>query len=97
MEKLLAKKTENKWDYHNIVWIIDCMVFNAILNSISVISRWPVHLSMFSWSSFKSVLHTIFSPSHWLFSHVTIVETMDSCERGINPVAMTIINPRKEY
>ena len=32
-------------------WLIDCMVFNAIFNSISVISRWPVHLSMFFWSS----------------------------------------------
>ena len=29
--------------------------------------------------------------------HITIVETTDSSERGINPVAMTIINPWKEY
>ena len=28
---------------------------------------------------------------------MTIVETMDSGERGMNPAAMTIINPRKEY
>ena len=28
---------------------------------------------------------------------MTIVETTDSDERGMNPVAMTIINPRKEY
>ena len=28
---------------------------------------------------------------------MTIVETMDSGERGMIPVAMTIINPRKEY
>ena len=34
-------------------WLIDCMVFNAVFNSISVISRQPVHLSMLSWSSFK--------------------------------------------
>ena len=27
----------------------------------------------------------------------TIVETKDSSKRGINPVAMTIINPQKEY
>ena len=40
---------------------------------------------------------TIFFPSHWLLSHITIVETTDSGERGMNPVAMTIINPRKEY
>ena len=29
------------------------MVFNAVFNSISVISRRPVHLSMLSWSSFN--------------------------------------------
>ena len=28
---------------------------------------------------------------------MTIVETTDIGERGMNPVAMTIINPRKEY
>ena len=31
------------------------------------------------------------------FSHTTIFEIMDSGERGMNPVAITIINPRKEY
>ena len=31
----------------------DCMMFNAIFNSISAISRQTVHLSMFSWSSFN--------------------------------------------
>ena len=40
---------------------------------------------------------SIFFPSHWLLSHITIVETADSGERGMNPVAMTIINSRKEY
>ena len=29
-----------------------------------------------------------------LLSHITIVEIMDGGERGMNPVAMTIINPR---
>ena len=38
-----------------------------------------------------------FLPSHWLLSHVSIAETTDSGEREMNPVAMTIINPRKEY
>ena len=35
----------------------------------------------------------------WSFfnQHITIVETMDNGERGMNPVAMTIINLRKEY
>ena len=43
-----------------------------------------------------SIPHNIF-PSHWLLSRITIVETTERGERGMNPVAMTIINPRKEY
>ena len=39
----------------------------------------------------------MFFPSHWLLSQITIVETMDSGEREMKPVGMTIINPRKEY
>ena len=35
-------------------------------------------------------------PSQWLLSNITIVETTDSGERVMNPVAMTIVNPRKE-
>ena len=31
------------------------------------------------------------------FPHKTVVETMDSLERGINPVTINIINLRKEY
>ena len=47
---------------------------------------------------FKPVLHTIFFPSHWLLSHIlTIVKTLDSGERGMNPVVMTIINTWEEY
>ena len=38
---------------------------------------------------FKPVLHTMFFPSHLLISHITIVETEDSGEKGMNPVAMT--------
>ena len=45
----------------------------------------------------KPVLGTIFFLGHWLLSHITIVETMDSGERKLNPAAMTINNPRKEY
>ena len=30
--------------------LIDCILFNAVFNSISVISKWPVHLSMLSWT-----------------------------------------------
>ena len=32
-----------------------------------------------------------------MLSHITIVETMESCETEMNHVAMTIINPQKEY
>ena len=46
---------------------------------------------------FLPALRTIFFPSHWLLTHLTIVETTDSGERWINPATMTIINPRKEY
>ena len=38
---------------------------------------------------------TVFFPSHWLLSHLTIVETTYSDERGMNPVATTIIVPQR--
>ena len=44
--------------------------------------------------------HTVFCPSHWLLSHITIVETTDSGERRTNPIPMTImtiINPQNKY
>ena len=43
-----------------------------------------------------STLHNFLSKPLTL-SHITIVETTDKGERGMNPVTMTIINPRKEY
>ena len=46
---------------------------------------------------FKVVLSAIFFPSHWLLSYITIVKTMDCIEIGMNPVAMIVINPQKEY
>ena len=45
----------------------------------------------------QPVLCTVFFQSHWLLSHITIVKTKDSGEKGMDPVPMTIINPRKEY
>ena len=42
------------------------------------------------------VLSTIFYSSYWLLSHITVVETMDSAEREINPLLMTFINRRKK-
>ena len=56
------------------------MVFNAVLNSISLI--W-VFLSIHS-NSFLPVLHTIFVPSLWLLSYITIVETIDKWERNVS-------------
>ena len=44
----------------------------------------------------SSTLHNILS-SHWPLSQITIVEIMDSSETGMNHVAMTLINPQKEY
>ena len=46
---------------------------------------------------FLPVYHTILFPSHWLLSHITMTKTMDRCERRLNPDAMIIIDPRKEY
>ena len=46
---------------------------------------------------FLTALDTILFPSHLLLSHITNVETMDSGERKMNPVTMTIINFQKEY
>ena len=46
---------------------------------------------------FLPALYTIFFPSHWLPYHIAIVKIMDSCQRGMHPVAMTIINPQREY
>ena len=45
---------------------------------------------------FLTVLRTIFFLSHWLLSHMTIVETIDCDEKGMHPVAMNIINPRRK-
>ena len=74
------------------------MVFNVVFNSISVTSRRPVHLSMLSWSSFNQysaqypLQTTGCLPTYSLSKQRTAVR-----ERGMNPVAMTIIDPRKEY
>ena len=48
-------------------------------------------------SVFEAIQAMSLTLRHWLLSHITIVETMNTGERGLNPVAMTIINPRKVY
>ena len=53
----------------------------------------PIHAFL---EFFLPVLQTIFFSSHWLLSQISIVKTMDSGKRGMNPVATTIINPRTD-
>ena len=73
------------------------MVFKVGVNDvISVISRRPLHLPMLYWNSLNSALHNKLSKALAAFPHNS-AETVDSCEGGMNPNAMTIINPRKEY
>ena len=43
-----------------------------------------------------TVLETIFFQSQWFLFHFTNFKTMFRREREMNPVALTIINPRKE-
>ena len=73
--------------------LIDCMVFNAVFQL--------CHGNQHTYPCFPGVLVTItphtFCPINWLLSHIIIVETMDSGGREMNSVAMTIINPQKEY
>ena len=68
------------------------MVFNTIFNSISLILQQPVHLSMLSWSSFNQ-----YSAQYSFQATGCFPTTTDSSQRGMNPVAMNIINPWKEY
>ena len=76
---------------------IDCMVLNGVFNSIfNNITAASVLIHAFL-DFFQPVICTKLFPSHWLLSHITIVETTNGGERGINPVAMTTINPCKEY
>ena len=49
----------------------------------------PVHAFLEIFLNLYSVQYSF--PGHWLISHITIVEAMDSGERGMNPVAMTIL------
>ena len=78
----------------NIVLIVWCLMPFSTYFSCTEEASAPIHAFLeFSWP----VLCSIFFPNHWLLSHINIVKTMDSRERGMNPVAMTIINPWKDY
>ena len=67
------------------------MAFNAVFNIISVV---PIHTFL---EFVLPELRKIFFPSHRLLSYMTISETMDSGERGTNPIVVTSISPQKEY
>ena len=73
-----------------------CILISVVFNIMSVILRVMCIYPCFS-GVLKIELCTLFYASNWLFSHITIVETTDSCRRGMKPVAITIINPRNDY
>ena len=45
------------------------------------------HSSKCTHPYFLGVLHALFLPSHWLLSHITIIKTIISSYRELNPVA----------
>ena len=49
--------------------LIDCMVFNTVYNSISVILQRPVHLSIFSWVVLTITPHNVLSKALAAFPH----------------------------
>ena len=53
----------------------------------------PIHAFL---EFFLVELHAIFFSSQLLLSHITIIKTMPSGERGMNPVEMTIVDSRKK-
>ena len=69
------------------------MPFSTYFSYITAAST-PTHAFL---EFFLPVLCKIFFPSHRLLSHITIIKTMDSSERGMNPVPLTINHPGKEY
>ena len=71
------------------------MVCIAFFNSMSNIASASAPVDAFL-EFLKPVLDTILFLSHWLLSHITIVETMDSSERKFES-CRNDINPLKEY
>ena len=74
------------------------MVFNAISTVFKLYLGGQCTYPCFPGVLLASTPHNIL-PSHWLLSHITIVDTMDGGERGMNPVVMnkSNINPWKKY
>ena len=73
----------------------DLMVFNVVFNT-TVISRRPKHLFMLPWSFCYKYFVQYFSQATGYFLAYLFVEIMINGERGMNPVATTIINPWTE-
>ena len=94
--------TFSKASFIKVIKWIDRFVFNALFNIVAISTLFQLYCScQGTYPCFPGVLftsaHTVFFPCHWLLSHTTIVQTKDSGERGMNPITMTIINPRKKY
>ena len=75
---------------HGYACLIDQLVFNAVFNIFSVISRWLVHLSILFWSSFYQYHANILSKSLATFPH------NDTHQWKRNEFCC-IISPWKEY
>ena len=65
--------------------MIDWFFFMFNIIKFSLVSPWPVHLSMLSCSPFERYFPTVFFPIYVLLSHIIIIQTMGNSERGINP------------
>ena len=90
---------EHCWKKRNIVWKILCCFSVSMLyvDGLIVLCLTPFSTVFHFYRggqctyhaflvSFKPTLRTIVFPNHCLLSYRTIIETMDSGERGINPV-----------
>ena len=87
------------WERDYGYWLIDCLVFLKLFSTIFLLYRGgQCSHRCFPEILFNSSLHKcFFFSSHWLLSHITIVKPMNSDERGVNSVDMTIINPRQDW
>ena len=72
------------------------MVFNTVSTVFQLYCGGKCTYPCFPGVLLTSTPHNILSKPLAAF-HLTIVETKDNSERGMNPVAMRIVNPRKEY
>ena len=87
----------SKWSFGGGKQLVtDYGVFNAISILFQIYCRGQCTYNAFL-EFFLPELNTIFFSSHWLLSYITITGKMDSGERGMNVVKITVITPRTEY